>query len=194
VSLLVALLVVAGCTSIEGASAGPSTSAATATPVRTALPPAAASPSTSGAASPSSAYVPGCPARSVCTRSTEPTVVAVTVEDFDFVPAVVEAETGEVITFSNTGFESHNATLDSGACGTVTLETGGRDGIVFGTTGTFAFHCTVHLSMTGRIVIRASAGLDGPRAGSAQGGGAGSTTGGAGRERSGDLDGEQGGA
>jgi plastocyanin len=124
-----------------------------------------------------------------CTESIEPTVVTVTIEDFAFVPPTVEAEAGEVITFTNTGFESHNATLDNGACKTPTLETGGRAGLLFSTTGSFPFHCSVHTWMKGTIVIAAAAArgtLDPevvPRTGAAGG-----------PRRSGDLDGEQRGA
>jgi plastocyanin len=156
-TLVLASLLVAGCAAGGGASVGPSASAlptvATAAPLPSSVPSAAASPAPSA----SGAIVPGSPDPSVCIGSTDDAVVKVTIEDFAFQPSLVQAETGEVITFSNTGFESHNATLDSGACATPTLETAGRSGLVFSTTGDFPFHCTVHASMTGTIVVSASA-------------------------------------
>ncbi|MEZ0241388.1 MAG: plastocyanin/azurin family copper-binding protein [Chloroflexota bacterium] len=83
-------------------------------------------------------------------------MVVVTIEDFSFEPAAIEAETGEVITFMNAGFESHNATLDSGACAIPTIETAKRDGLLFLVPGRYAFHCTVHAWMTGTIEISPS--------------------------------------
>jgi plastocyanin len=159
-ALVLTSILVAGCAGGSGASVGPSASAPTAAPSL----PASPSAETSAGPSPSTAIVTGSPDPSVCTGSTDDAVVKVTIEDFAFQPSLVQAETGEVITFSNTGFESHNATLDSGACATPTLETAGRAGLVFATTGEFPFHCTVHAWMTGTIVIAASARIERPSA------------------------------
>ena len=95
----------------------------------------------------------GSPDPSICAETLDPAVVVVTIEDFSFEPAVIEAETGEVITFMNAGFESHNATLDSGACAIPTIETARRDGLLFLVPGRYPFHCTVHTWMTGTIEI-----------------------------------------
>jgi plastocyanin len=185
VALVLASILVAGCAAGGGGSVEPSTSAlattaANATPTPSSTPTASAS----AAPSPSAAVVPGSPDPSVCIGSTDDPVVRVTIEDFAFQPSLVQAETGEVITFSNTGFESHNATLDSGACATPTLETAGRAGLVFATTGEFPFHCTVHAWMAGTIVIAASARVGGP-------GSSGATGAPVPPGRSGDLRGEQ---
>jgi len=115
--------------------------------------------------------VAGSPDPSICLASTGTAVVKVAIEDFDFQPATIQAETGEVIMFSNTGFESHNATLDSGACRIPTLETGGRHGLVFKATGSFPFHCSIHTWMTGTIVISAAASREDRPLGARAGGG-----------------------
>jgi plastocyanin len=187
VALALASIVVAGCAAGSGASVGPSASAAATVATATRSPSSAPSAETSAGPSSSTAIVPGSPDPSICTGSTDDAVVKVTIEDFAFQPSLVQAETGEVITFSNTGFESHNATLDSGACATPTLETAGRAGIVFATTGEFPFHCTVHAWMTGTIVIAASARLGRPSS-------SGATRRPVSPGRSGDLHGEQRGA
>jgi len=160
-ALVLASIVVAGCTTGGSPSVGPSPTTTPSIGARIATPSSVPSLAASASPSPSSAIVPGSPDPSVCISSTEDPVVKVTIEDFAFQPSLVQAETGEVITFSNTGFESHNATLDSGACATPTLETAGRAGLVFSTTGEFPFHCTVHNWMTGTIVIAASASVGG---------------------------------
>ena len=125
-----AVLVIASCSS-AGGSTGPS---------------AAPSAGVSAGASASSSTSP------VCTDTTEPGTVAVSIEDFEFTPAAITARTGQVITFTNTGFEHHNATSDAG-CATKTLQTGERDGLVFMTAGRYPFRCSVHGWMTGTITI-----------------------------------------
>jgi plastocyanin len=147
------LVIVAGCSNGDApssrASARPSARVSrqpTEPPIGEASPSAATS----------AAAVTGSPDPSICVETLDPAVVVVTIEDFSFEPDVVEAETGEVITFMNAGFESHNATLDSGACAIPTIETAKRDGLVFLVPGRYAFHCTVHSWMTGTIEISPS--------------------------------------
>ena len=149
------LLIAAGCSSEDAPSSGASAqpTSASAASRRPTEPPIG---DASALAATSSAAVTGSPDPSVCTETLEPAVVVVTIEDFSFEPDVIEAETGEVITFMNAGFESHNATLDSGACAIPTIETARRDGLLFLVAGRYAFHCTVHTWMTGTIEISAT--------------------------------------
>ncbi len=79
--------------------------------------------------------------------------VAVSIKDFAFEPSAIVAKVGQAVTFTNTGFESHNATLDAGGCGTPTLETGQVGQLVFAAAGVYPFHCTVHAQMTGSITV-----------------------------------------
>jgi len=148
------LVIVAGCSTGDAPSSsasaqrssGVTSRAPTEPPIGDATPSAATS----------AAAVTGSPDPSICVETLDPAVVVVTIEDFSFEPEVVEAETGEVITFMNAGFESHNATLDSGACAIPTMETAKRDGLLFLVPGRYAFHCTVHTWMTGTIKISPS--------------------------------------
>jgi plastocyanin len=167
-----ALLALAACGSGGGrasplpVTAGPSgTAAATASPAPSALRGATSSPAASaslgGSASPAasaSAGQPSSPAASlspgaaVCRRSGDPGAVAVSITDFEFKPASIAAEVGQVVAFSNTGFEPHNATVGAG-CATRTLQTGESDGLVFSVPGSYRFACTVHAWMTGTFTI-----------------------------------------
>jgi len=90
---------------------------------------------------------------SVCVETADPGSVAVSIEDFEFVPGTVVAKPGQVIAFTNAGFEHHNATVDGGGCATKTMETGQHDGLVFTAAGSYPFHCTVHAWMAGTIRI-----------------------------------------
>ena len=93
------------------------------------------------------------PAASACRETTDAGAVAVSIVDFGFQPSAIAAKVGQVIAFTNTGFEPHNATLDDGKCAIPTQQKGGTDGLVFAVAGTYPFHCTVHTQMTGTITI-----------------------------------------
>jgi plastocyanin len=103
-----------------------------------------------GSTSSTSSASPGCEKTA---HTDEPGSVAVSIKDFEFEPAAIEARAGQVIAFTNTGFEHHNATLDTGGCATTTLATDERDGLVFTTAGRHGFHCSVHTWMTGTIAV-----------------------------------------
>jgi plastocyanin len=106
------------------------------------------------AACSSSASSPGASAAAgTCSETKDAGAVAVSIKDFEFAPAAISAQVGQVIAFSNTGFEPHNATLDAGGCGTSTLQTGNTDGLIFTVAGTYPFHCTVHTQMHGTITV-----------------------------------------
>jgi plastocyanin len=93
------------------------------------------------------------PAAGTCNETKDKGAVAVSIKDFEFGPAAITAKVGQVIAFSNTGFEPHNATLDSGGCATATLQTNQTDGLTFTAAGTYPFHCTVHTQMHGTITV-----------------------------------------
>jgi plastocyanin len=97
----------------------------------------------------------GSPAAAACRQTADAGAVAVSIKDFEFVPSAVVAKVGQVVAFTNTGFERHNATLDAGGCATATLDTDKTDGLVFGAVGVYPFHCTVHTQMTGTITVGA---------------------------------------
>lgn len=88
-----------------------------------------------------------------CSETKDAGAVAVSIKDFEFDPASITAKVGQVISFSNTGAEPHNATLDAGGCNTATLQTSQADGLVFTAAGTYPFHCTVHTQMHGTITV-----------------------------------------
>ena len=88
-----------------------------------------------------------------CSETKDAGAVAVSIKDFEFDPATITAKVGQIVAFSNTGAEPHNATLDAGGCATATLQTSQADGLVFTAAGTYPFHCTVHTQMKGTITV-----------------------------------------
>ena len=121
-----AALLLAACSS-SGATAAPSAAAPTAqasAPAST----AASSPAAGGAA---------------CSQSATAGQVAVTIKNFAFGPADIQAKVGDTVT----------ATLDDGSCTTGTISPGTADGLTFTAAGTYPFHCKIHSSMTGKITV-----------------------------------------
>ena len=85
-----------------------------------------------------------------CSASGEGSAVAIA--NFSFNPASGNAATGGFVTWSNTDSTNHTVTFDNGPdCGVVA---GGTSQTVqFTLAGTFAYHCRIHPSMKGSIVV-----------------------------------------
>jgi plastocyanin len=88
---------------------------------------------------------------------------AVTIEGFAFSPGTVTVNVGDSVTWTNNDSAAHTATgsgFDTG-----NIANGASDSVTFQSAGTFDYACSIHLQMTGTVVVRA-----------AGGGGAGATT------------------
>ena len=82
-----------------------------------------------------------------------PAQVAVSIKDFAFGPADIQAKVGDTVTFTNDDTAPHTATLDDGSCSTGTISPGSSDGLTFTAAGTYPFHCKIHSSMKGTITV-----------------------------------------
>jgi plastocyanin len=84
---------------------------------------------------------------------------SVTIAGFAFDPATRTIAVGDKVTWTNTDGTGHTATANGGAFDTGTIAaSGGSASVTFTTTGTYAYHCKIHPSMTGRIVVQAASG------------------------------------
>ena len=92
-------------------------------------------------------------AEAVCAESAAAGEVLVSIENFAFSPADIQATVGQTITFTNGDSAPHTATLDDDSCGTPNIGTGSSDGLIFTAAGTYPFHCAVHPVMTGTITV-----------------------------------------
>jgi plastocyanin len=88
-----------------------------------------------------------------CAPSTADGTVGITIQDFEFVPKSVTAKVGDIVAFTNSGAVQHTATLDEGDCGTGKLAPGATGALTFSKPGTYRFHCAIHSSMTGSVVV-----------------------------------------
>ena len=88
----------------------------------------------------------------------------VTVAGFAFSPQSITIDVGDTVTWTNNDDVDHTATGSGFDTSTITSG-GGTATVTFATAGTFQYHCTIHPSMTGTIVVASASG----------GGGGGST-------------------
>ena len=111
-------------------------------------------PSTGGPAA-ATAGATATPAASICTDpgADAATVVAATVAGNKW--SSVTANVDDVITWTNSDGAPHRVELDDGRCGVMPniKGDGGTQSLIFTEAGSFPFHCGVHPSMKGTIVI-----------------------------------------
>ncbi len=74
-----------------------------------------------------------------------------------FAPSLVQAKVGALaLTFANTGQVPHNLVFDDSALGrTATVDGGSKQvlTLTLSKAGTYAFQCTFHPGMTGKLVV-----------------------------------------
>ena len=94
----------------------------------------------SAAAATSSARIVNCPPAIAC-----------------FSPNPIRVTVGDRVTWTNNSSLTHTATSNTGAWDTGTITPGATSGAVaFNTVGTFAYHCAIHPSMTGSVIVSAA--------------------------------------
>jgi plastocyanin len=82
---------------------------------------------------------------------------AVTIKNFAFDPAVLTVKAGTTVTWQNQDGAPHAIASDSGAPAAFTssqLATGASYSFTFSQPGTYTYHCSIHPSMTGTIVVQ----------------------------------------
>ena len=90
----------------------------------------------------------------VCAPSSEPGTVDAAMTGIAFSPGTIEANVGDVITWTNSDGVPHTATYkDDPTCTTERLGQGESGSLTFSTAGTYAFFCQVHPNMTGTIEV-----------------------------------------
>ena len=75
------------------------------------------------------------------------------IHSFMFEPQSITVEAGESVRWTNHDPSPHTATADDGSFGTGNLAQGESDELVFSARGSHPYHCAVHPSMTGTVVV-----------------------------------------
>jgi plastocyanin len=73
--------------------------------------------------------------------------------DFAFNPASFTVAVNTPVTWTNTGTATHTVTADDGSFDSQNLSAGKTYSHTFSTAGTFTYHCAIHSSMKGTIVV-----------------------------------------
>jgi plastocyanin len=81
-------------------------------------------------------------------------VQPVTAQFAAFAPSQVDALPGDSVEWANASPREHTVASDDGGFAGGDLPAGGRYSWTFSQVGTFAYHCSIHPSMTGEIDVR----------------------------------------
>jgi plastocyanin len=93
-----------------------------------------------------SAY--GAPASTAAT-----TTNAATIKGFSFQPEVLKVKVGAKVTWTNDDTVAHTVTADTTSFASGNLQPGGSFSFTFTRPGTYAYHCSIHPSMHGSVVV-----------------------------------------
>ena len=82
---------------------------------------------------------------------------SITIKNFAFDPATLTVKTGTTVTWVNNDGASHAIASDAGspaAFSSESLSTGGSYSFTFTGQGTYTYHCSIHPSMKGTIIVQ----------------------------------------
>ncbi len=80
-------------------------------------------------------------------------MASVRIIDFAFSPSSLNVRVGERVTWTNRGMATHTVTANGGLFNSGSLLPGHSFSFTFMSRGTFAYHCQIHMGMTGRITV-----------------------------------------
>jgi plastocyanin len=95
------------------------------------------------------------PALGLAATSTASSEVAVTIVSRAYQPPALTIEAGQTVTWTNRGFTPHTVTALGGEFDSGRLNAGESFKVTFSTPGTFAYACTIHPSMKGKVTVLA---------------------------------------
>ena len=78
----------------------------------------------------------------------------VTIKSFAFSPAALTVSVGTTVTWTNEDSTTHTVTSDSGSeLASEQLSNGQSYTHTFNTAGTYDYHCSIHTTMKGKIIV-----------------------------------------
>ena len=78
----------------------------------------------------------------------------VSIANMAFNPATITVKAGTTVTWKNNDNMSHTVTADDDSYDSGNLPMGSSFSKTFSIAGTYPFHCTIHPSMTGSVVVQ----------------------------------------
>ena len=80
---------------------------------------------------------------------------SVSLRNLAFSPASIQVTPGATVQFTNNDGIEHNITFsNSSVSDPIDFSTGSRSVVMPTTTGTYAYHCTIHAGMAGTIAVQ----------------------------------------
>jgi plastocyanin len=79
---------------------------------------------------------------------------AVTIANFSFAPATITVPVGATVTWTNNDSAGHTVTAGDGSFKSGKLASGATFSQTFAAAGTYAYHCSIHASMTGIVTVK----------------------------------------
>jgi len=86
--------------------------------------------------------------------ATQPTVSAVSIDNFTFTPSTITIPLGTTVTWVNHDDVPHTVTANDKAFGSKAMDTDDRFSHKFTAPGTYAYFCAVHKHMTGQVIVK----------------------------------------
>lgn len=80
--------------------------------------------------------------------------VTVNIQSFKFNPTPITIDMGDSVTWINKDTAPHTSTADNGEWSSGNLTLNGSFTRMFKTAGTFNYHCNIHTSMLGSVIVR----------------------------------------
>ena len=93
-------------------------------------------------------------ATTVSTQASGAGGAQVTIQNFAFAPASVTIKVGETVTWTNQDSPNHTVVADNGEFASGSLATGATFSFTFSKAGTYPYHCSIHPSMKGTVVVQ----------------------------------------
>ncbi len=92
-----------------------------------------------------------------CTSQTQNTANTVNIQNMAFSPSTLNVKVGTTVTWVNKDSTAHDVVSDTGLFNSGNLNNGQSYSYTFNQAGSFPYHCGIHPSMTGTIVVSATA-------------------------------------
>jgi plastocyanin len=88
-------------------------------------------------------------------KQTNQSVNTITISNYSFNPADITVKKGTTLTWTNQDSVAHTITENDGKTGphSQDIKQGQSYSFTYNTVGTFAYHCSVHPSMLGKVVV-----------------------------------------
>ncbi|MFY9674022.1 MAG: cupredoxin family copper-binding protein [Terriglobales bacterium] len=82
-----------------------------------------------------------------------PSLVAITIDNFSFTPQEIKVKAGTTITWTNRDDIPHTVVSTEGTFKSKALDTDDKFTTTLTKPGTYAYFCSIHPKMTGKIVV-----------------------------------------